>query len=88
MDSVTEVRYGSVIVGRSPQVRDRTATGAFIVFSEPLPVGTPIALKIDDKELADFDQPVAARIEFDIANHFAIKMLGGIERLSGQAEGL
>jgi hypothetical protein len=40
-----------VIVGRSPQIRDRTSAGAFIVFSEPLPVGTPIALKIDDKEL-------------------------------------
>jgi len=39
-----------VIVGRSPQIRDRTSAGAFIVFSEPLPVGTPIALKIDDKE--------------------------------------
>jgi hypothetical protein len=39
-----------VIVGRSPQVRDRTDAGAFIVFSEPLPVGTPIAFKIDDKE--------------------------------------
>jgi len=50
VDSVTEVRYGSVIVGRSPQVRDRTDAGAFIVFSEPLPVGTPILLKIDDKE--------------------------------------
>lgn len=50
MDSVTEVRYGSVVVGRSPQIRDRTDAGAFVVFSEPLPVGTPIALKLDDKE--------------------------------------
>lgn len=49
MDGVTEVRYGSVIVGRSPQIRDRTNAGAFIVFSEPLPVGTPISLKIDDQ---------------------------------------
>jgi hypothetical protein len=39
-----------VIVGRSPQIRDRTSAGAFVVFSEPLPVGTPIALKIDDRE--------------------------------------
>jgi hypothetical protein len=50
VDSVTEVRYGSVVVGRSPQLRDRTDAGAFVVFSEPLPVGTPISLKIDDKE--------------------------------------
>jgi sulfate adenylyltransferase subunit 1 (EFTu-like GTPase family) len=51
MDGVTEVRYGSVIVGRSPQIRDRNNAGAFVVFIEPLPVGTPIALKIDDKEM-------------------------------------
>src|SRR4029079_18519815 len=48
--SITEVRYGGVVVGRSPQVRDRSDTGAFVVFSEPMPVGTTIALKIDDKE--------------------------------------
>jgi tetratricopeptide (TPR) repeat protein/transglutaminase-like putative cysteine protease len=27
-------------------------------------------VQIDDKKLADFDQPVTARIEFDVANHF------------------
>jgi len=46
----TEVRYGGVVVGRSPQVRDRTDAGAFLVFSEPLPVGTSLTLKIDEKE--------------------------------------
>ena len=30
------------MVGRSPQVRDRTDAGAFVVFGEPLPVGTAI----------------------------------------------
>ena len=50
MDSATEVRYGGVIVGRSPQVRDRDDGGAFVVFSEPLPVGTRIAFKLDEKE--------------------------------------
>jgi hypothetical protein len=50
VDSATEVRYGGVIVGRSPQIRDRSDTGAFLLFSEPLPVGTPIAFKLDDKE--------------------------------------
>jgi hypothetical protein len=39
-----------VIVGRSPQLRDRTDGGAFIVFGEPLPVGTPIVIKVDDRE--------------------------------------
>ena len=50
VESATEVRYGGVVVGRSPQVRDQSDDGAFVVFSEPLPVGTAIALKIDDKE--------------------------------------
>jgi hypothetical protein len=50
VDSITEVRYGGVVVGRSPQLRDRTDSGAFLVFGEPLPVGTPLVLKIDDKE--------------------------------------
>ena len=38
------------MVGRSPQVRDRSDSGAFVVFSEPMPVGTAISLKLDDKE--------------------------------------
>ena len=38
------------MVGRSPQVRDRTDAGAFIVFAEPMPVGTSIVFKIDEKE--------------------------------------
>ena len=50
MDSATEVRYGGVVVGRSPQVRDRTDAGAFVVFSEPLPVGTALLLKIEEQE--------------------------------------
>ena len=50
MDSATEVRYGGVVVGRSPQVRDRTDAGAFVVFGEPLPVGTSLVLKIDEKD--------------------------------------
>ena len=48
MDS--EVRYGGVVVGRSPLLRDRTDTGAFVVFGEPLPVGTSVVLKLDEKE--------------------------------------
>ena len=39
-----------MVVGRSAQLRDRTDSGAFVVFGEPLPVGTPLVLKIDDKE--------------------------------------
>jgi len=50
VDSATEVRYGGVVVGRSPQLRDRTDAGAFVVFGEPLPVGTSLVLKIDEKD--------------------------------------
>jgi hypothetical protein len=50
VDSATEVRYGGVVVGRSPLLRDRTDTGVFVVFGEPLPVGTALVLKIDDKD--------------------------------------
>jgi hypothetical protein len=57
VDSATEVRYGGVVVGRSPQVRDRSDAGAFVVFSEPLPVGTALLLKIDDQE-----KPQPARV--------------------------
>ena len=39
-----------MVVGRSPQVRDRTDAGAFVVFAEPLPVGTSLVLKLDDKD--------------------------------------
>jgi len=48
--SITEVRYGGVVVGRSPQLRDRSDTGAFVVFGEPLPVGTALVLKVDEKD--------------------------------------
>jgi hypothetical protein len=50
VDSATEVRYGGVVVGRSPLLRDRTDTGVFVVFGEPLPVGTALVLKIDEKD--------------------------------------
>lgn len=39
-----------MVVGRSPQLRDRSDAGAFVVFGEPLPVGTALVLKIDDKD--------------------------------------
>jgi len=39
-----------VVVGRAPQVRDVDDTGAFVVFAEPLPVGTLVVFKIGDDE--------------------------------------
>ena len=50
VDSGTEVRYAGVVVGRAPQVRDVDDTGAFVVFAEPLPVGTLVVFKIGDDE--------------------------------------
>ena len=45
MDSAIEVRYAGVVVGRATQVKDWSATGAFIGFTEPLPTGTAIELR-------------------------------------------
>jgi hypothetical protein len=47
VDSAIEVRYAGVAVGRATQVRDWTATGAFIGFAEPLPTGTRVELRGD-----------------------------------------
>ena len=52
MESATEVRYAGVTVGRAAHLRDRDGAGAFLVFPEPLPVGTPIVLKLEDGEQA------------------------------------
>jgi hypothetical protein len=51
VDTVTEVRYAGVTVGRAALLRDRGPEGAFLVFAEPLPVGTSIVLKMDEGEL-------------------------------------
>jgi hypothetical protein len=43
-----EVRYAGVLVGRSGAVRDLDDRGAFVTFSEPLPVGTVVTLRLGD----------------------------------------
>jgi hypothetical protein len=45
-----EIRYAGVLLGRATQVRDQGHQGLFVGFAEPLPVGTPIALKGADGE--------------------------------------
>jgi len=50
VESATEVRYAGVVVGRAAQVRDVDDTGAFVVFAEPLPVGTLVAFKVGEDE--------------------------------------
>jgi hypothetical protein len=47
VDAVTEVRYVGVVVGRGATVRSE-AGGAFVVFPEPLPVGTSVVLRGED----------------------------------------
>jgi hypothetical protein len=45
VESAQEVRYSGVVVGRGVPVRERDASGAFVVLAEPLPVGTRITLR-------------------------------------------
>jgi hypothetical protein len=42
---MVEVRYAGVVLGRSTQIRDWSAAGAFVGFAEPMPTGTPLVLK-------------------------------------------
>jgi hypothetical protein len=48
-----EVRYAGVLVGRSGAVRDLDDRGAFVTFSEPLPVGTIVTLKLGDNTIKE-----------------------------------
>ncbi len=49
MDGI-EIRYAGVLLGRATQVREQGPDGLFVGFAEPLPVGTPVALKSSDGE--------------------------------------
>lgn len=44
-----EVRYAGVVVGRSAIVRELDTRGLFLGITEPLPVGTPVLLRIADR---------------------------------------
>jgi len=43
-----EVRYAGAVVGRTTVVRELDTRGLFLGITEPLPVGTPVTLKIGD----------------------------------------
>jgi hypothetical protein len=58
VDSAIEVRYAGVVVGRATQVKDWTADGAFIGFSEPLPTGTRIQLRGDETRDARVEEAI------------------------------
>ncbi len=55
-----EVRYAGVVVGRSAIVRELDTRGLFLGMTEPMPVGTPIVLRIADR---GGGQDVAGRVE-------------------------
>ncbi|HEX2658495.1 MAG TPA: hypothetical protein VHU40_09490 [Polyangia bacterium] len=48
MDKMIEVRYAGAVVGRTTVVRELDTRGLFLGITEPLPVGTPVTLKIGD----------------------------------------
>lgn len=48
-----EVRYAGVVVGRSAIIRELDTRGLFLAVTEPLPVGTPVVLRIGDRPDAD-----------------------------------
>jgi pyruvate dehydrogenase E2 component (dihydrolipoyllysine-residue acetyltransferase) len=52
VETATEVRYAGVVVGRAAPLRDRDGAETFVLCAEPLPVGTPVSLKIEDAERA------------------------------------
>ena len=46
-----EVRYAGAVVGRTTVVRELDTRGLFLGITEPLPVGTPVTLKIGDESV-------------------------------------
>jgi hypothetical protein len=52
VEKMIEIRYAGVVVGRASALRELDAEGLFVVSPEPLPVGTPIILGIEDRAVA------------------------------------
>jgi hypothetical protein len=49
VEKIIEVRYAGVVVGRSSVIRELDAEGLFLGVAEPMPVGTPVVLAVDDR---------------------------------------
>jgi hypothetical protein len=49
VEKMIEVRYAGVVVGRSSIIRELDAEGLFLGVAEPMPVGTPVVLAVDDR---------------------------------------
>jgi hypothetical protein len=76
VDSTVEIRYAGVVMGRSTSLRDHDDAGAFVGFSEPLPVGTPLTIKIGDtvrearvEDVIESADPAAAGMRIRYASH-------------------
>jgi hypothetical protein len=52
VEKMIEIRYAGVVVGRASALRELDAEGLFVAIPEPLPVGTPIILGIDERAVA------------------------------------
>jgi hypothetical protein len=52
VEKMIEIRYAGVVVGRASALRELDAEGLFVAITEPLPVGTPIILGIDERAAA------------------------------------
>lgn len=58
MDKMIEVRYAGVVVGRSAVVRELDTRGLFLGITEPMPVGTPVILRIAERGGTDIHAKV------------------------------
>ena len=55
-----EVRYAGVVIGRTAIVRELDTRGLFLGITEPMPVGTPVSLRIGDQPV---DKAVQGKVE-------------------------
>jgi hypothetical protein len=53
VDKMIEVRYAGVVVGRSAIIRELDTRGLFLGITEPMPVGTPVVLRISGRSAAE-----------------------------------
>jgi hypothetical protein len=52
VEKMIEIRYAGVVVGRVSALRELDGEGLFLAIPEPLPVGTPVVLGIEERALA------------------------------------
>jgi hypothetical protein len=60
VDKMIEVRYAGVVIGRTAIIRELDTRGLFLGITEPMPVGSPLSLRIGDQTI---DQAVQGKVE-------------------------